>query len=54
MTASLRIAEVADRVGISTATVRYYEKPLPNTTKPLGDLSIYQGFLRWSRPASIR
>ncbi|WP_051063069.1 MerR family transcriptional regulator [Ilumatobacter nonamiensis] len=25
MTASLRIAEVADRVGISTATVRYYE-----------------------------
>lgn len=25
MTASLRIAEVADRVGITTATVRYYE-----------------------------
>jgi MerR family copper efflux transcriptional regulator len=26
MTNSLRIAEVADRVGISTATVRYYER----------------------------
>ena len=26
MTSSLRIAEVADRVGISTATVRYYER----------------------------
>jgi DNA-binding transcriptional MerR regulator len=26
MTGSLRIAEVADRVGISTATVRYYER----------------------------
>lgn len=26
MTTSLRIAEVADRVGISTATVRYYER----------------------------
>lgn len=26
MTSSLRIAEVADRVGVSTATVRYYER----------------------------
>lgn len=26
MTSSLRIAEVADRVGISTATIRYYER----------------------------